>query len=72
MSTVLAFFLNDTSQFRMYEDVEGNCKKFWWRNLLLIQNFYPIKELCMSWSWYIAADFQLYVVTIVLLALSLK
>lgn len=51
ISVVVAMFLNDTSQFLMFEDIEGNCKKFWWRNLLFIQNLFPFKDICMSWSW---------------------
>lgn len=51
LSVVIGMFLNDISQFIMFEDLEGNCKKFWWRNALFIQNFFPLKEMCMSWSW---------------------
>lgn len=45
MSVVMAMFINDTSQFETIEDIEGNCKKYWWRNLLFIQTFYPKEEL---------------------------
>lgn len=51
MAVTIAMFLNDTSQFLMFEDIEGNCKKFFWRNLLFIQNLFPFQEICMTWSW---------------------
>lgn len=72
IAIVVAMFINDTSQFFMIEDVEGNCKRFWWRNLLMIQNLFPRDELCMTWSWYVAADFQLFIAASILLAVSVK
>lgn len=72
IGVVLAIYLNDTSQFLMIENIEGNCKKYWWRNLLLLQNFYPSSELCLSWSWYSAADFHLFIVFSILLAVSVR
>lgn len=72
IGVVLAIWLNDVSQFFMIEDIEGNCKKFWWRNLVLIQNFYPTSEICLIWSWYVAADFHLFIMFSILLALSVR
>ncbi|XP_013195317.2 nose resistant to fluoxetine protein 6-like [Amyelois transitella] len=48
------------------------CEQYWWRNLLYINNFYPQKEICMVWSWYMANDTQFYVVGIIILLLSVK
>lgn len=72
IAIIVAMFINDTSQFFMIEDVEGNCRRFWWRNLLMIQNLFPKDEICMTWSWYVAADFQLFIAASILLALSVK
>jgi peptidoglycan/LPS O-acetylase OafA/YrhL len=49
----------------MYEQaLFFECDKYWWANMLLINNFVPweqnAKGGCMPWSWAIAADFQLY------------
>lgn len=63
-------YLNDTSQFNQFEDLEKNCKQYWWRNLLMIHNYFEQHDMCMSWSWYVAADFQLFAVASVLLAVS--
>ena len=40
-----------------------NCKKYWWTNLLYINNFYPwrLNDECVDWSWYLANDMQFYI-----------
>ncbi|CRL08602.1 CLUMA_CG021290, isoform A [Clunio marinus] len=50
LAVTISIFLNDTSQYLMIENIEENCKNYWWRNVLCIQNFYPLSEMCMSWS----------------------
>lgn len=72
ISIVIGIYLKDTSTFILYEDLEDNCRKYWWRNLLMIQNWFSRHEICMSWSWFIAADFQLYALTLGLLAFSIR
>lgn len=49
-----------------------NCHKYWWRNVLYINNLFPQKDMCMVWSWYMANDTQFYVVGIILLLISVK
>ncbi|XP_034840927.1 nose resistant to fluoxetine protein 6-like [Maniola hyperantus] len=49
-----------------------NCAKYWWRNVLYINNLFPQKDMCMVWSWYMANDTQFYVVGIILLLISVK
>jgi len=39
------------------------CLKYFWRNLLFIQNFFPEGEMCMAWSWSIAVEWQMYMVS---------
>ena len=44
----------------------GNCQKYWWTNLLYINNFYPWKSAegsCIGWAWYLANDMQFYVIS---------
>ena len=41
----------------------GNtCYKYWWTNLLYINNFYPYSmgAECVGWTWYLANDMQFY------------
>ena len=41
-----------------------NCERFWWTNLLFINNLYPwkLQDQCMFWAWFVAANMQFYVV----------
>ncbi|GFU16715.1 nose resistant to fluoxetine protein 6 [Nephila pilipes] len=52
--------------------VEG-CRKDWWANFLFINNLYRTSSKgCLSYSWYLAADFQVYVICIPLVLLIMK
>jgi len=42
------------------EDQADACAQQWWKNLLYINNFFDAKPSCMGESWYLAADFQLF------------
>ena len=41
------------------------CYKYWWTNLLYINNLYPwkLKDECMRWTWYLANDMQFYIIS---------
>lgn len=43
--------------------------RYWWRNLLFINNFYPLSEMCMSWSWYLSVDFQCFTIGTIILVI---
>ncbi|XP_068725527.1 nose resistant to fluoxetine protein 6-like [Montipora capricornis] len=47
------------------------CEKYWWTNVLYINNFYPtsLQNECLDWSWYLANDMQFYVISPALLFL---
>ncbi|XP_051960120.1 O-acyltransferase like protein [Xyrauchen texanus] len=45
------------------EDEIFNCKKYWWLNLLLINNLFTITDICAPWTWYLSIDFQFYATT---------
>ena len=40
------------------------CAKYWWTNLLYINNLYPTETTnsCIGWVWYLANDMQFFVV----------
>ena len=44
--------------------LQKNCERYWWTNLLYINNLYPWKlgDECLGWSWYLANDMQFYVI----------
>ncbi|CAL1287085.1 unnamed protein product [Larinioides sclopetarius] len=35
----------------------------WWKYLLYINNFIPIHQMCVGWSWYLANDMQFYIIS---------
>eukprot|EP00026_Physarum_polycephalum_P002087 Phypoly_transcript_02091.p1 GENE.Phypoly_transcript_02091~~Phypoly_transcript_02091.p1 ORF type:complete len:662 (+),score=60.51 Phypoly_transcript_02091:96-2081(+) len=41
------------------------CDKYWWTNLLYINNFYPkdSAQQCLGWGWYLANDMQFFIFT---------
>ncbi|XP_055608978.1 O-acyltransferase like protein-like [Uranotaenia lowii] len=43
------------------------CREKWWGNMLLINNYYRPEEQCLIHTWYLAADFQLFIVGLTVL-----
>ncbi|KAL6255607.1 hypothetical protein P5V15_012855 [Pogonomyrmex californicus] len=62
--------IHKISQFYMYAKSYETCTKYWWRNLLYINNLFGLEEMCMSWSWYLANDMQFFIIAIIVLMLS--
>lgn len=44
-------------------DFSPACKKYWWSALLHIQNYVNVNDQCLNYSWYLGADFQLFIIT---------
>ncbi|XP_036143105.1 nose resistant to fluoxetine protein 6-like isoform X2 [Monomorium pharaonis] len=63
-------WFDKVSQIYIYERSHETCAKYWWRNLLYINNFFGIDAMCMSWSWYLANDMQFFVIAVAILILS--
>ena len=40
------------------------CVRYWWSNFLFINNFIPthIEDECLGWTWYLANDFQFFLI----------
>lgn len=45
------------------------CKQHWWRNILLIQNWFGFENICMTHTHHIATDFTLFVASFFLVIL---
>lgn len=72
LTGLVSIYLRDTSQYWMIEHNDINCPNYWWRNLFYIQNLYPLNDMCMTWSWFLAADFQCFCLTSLLLVIYTK
>ncbi|CAB3260984.1 unnamed protein product [Arctia plantaginis] len=44
-----------------------HCRTYWWSTLLHVQNYVNPSEMCISSSWYLSVDTQLYVLSPLLL-----
>ncbi|XP_055524704.1 O-acyltransferase like protein-like [Wyeomyia smithii] len=40
---------------------QDNCRRWWWANLLFINNYIQTEEPCLIQSWYLAVDMQLFI-----------
>ncbi|GFG29906.1 hypothetical protein Cfor_09924 [Coptotermes formosanus] len=49
-----------------------SCPNYWWRNALYINTLFPVQDMCMLWSWYLADDTQFYVLGCMLLILAVS
>ncbi|XP_038052261.1 O-acyltransferase like protein-like [Patiria miniata] len=60
----------------LFEGAANACRKYWWTNLLYINNLYPfpgdLDLQCMGWSWYLANDMQFFVISPVIIYLLYK
>ena len=47
------------------------CEKYWWTNILYINNFYPtsFSDQCFSLSWFVANDMQFFIISPIFLLL---
>ncbi|XP_039303959.1 nose resistant to fluoxetine protein 6-like [Solenopsis invicta] len=70
ISQITWTWFDKTSPFYVHERPLENCSKYWWRNLLYINNLFGFKTMCMSWSWYLSADMQFFMIAVALLILS--
>ncbi|XP_054729042.1 O-acyltransferase like protein-like [Anastrepha obliqua] len=48
------------------------CPKYWWRNLLYINTLFPVDQMCMLWSWYLANDTQFYIIGAIILIVGVR
>lgn len=43
------------------ETEKSFCRRNWWTNMLYINNYVNPSQMCLIQSWYLAADFQLFI-----------
>ncbi|KAI5733761.1 hypothetical protein M8J76_015589 [Diaphorina citri] len=48
------------------------CQENWWTNILFVNNFFNENQMCMLQSWFLAVDFQLFLLSFLLIYLCWK
>uniref|UniRef100_A0A915A9M1 Acyltransferase 3 domain-containing protein n=1 Tax=Parascaris univalens TaxID=6257 RepID=A0A915A9M1_PARUN len=61
------YFTNGPTELTAGASEVEYCKKYWWRNILYINNFFPLDEMCMGHSWYLSTDMQVHIFSPLLL-----
>nr|XP_014087297.1 O-acyltransferase like protein-like isoform X3 [Bactrocera oleae] len=72
LSDVFYDLTNTYSPFYLGVNSGYYCKQSWWHNVLYIQNFLDMKDICCSWTWYLACEMQFYLLITVLLFLYVR
>ncbi|KFM62404.1 Nose resistant to fluoxetine protein 6, partial [Stegodyphus mimosarum] len=71
--TILLYPLGDGPVYKMFgKEYMEACYTKVWRNLIFINNFYPLGESCLGHFWYMATDMQLYLVSLITIPVLLK
>ncbi|XP_055613836.1 O-acyltransferase like protein-like, partial [Uranotaenia lowii] len=69
---LLMSYVVDTSKFWVHERSDDRCQRFWWRNVLYIQNLFDVEDLCLNWTWSLACEMQYYIISTALLFVYAK
>uniref|UniRef100_A0A8D8I3H0 Nose resistant to fluoxetine protein 6 n=1 Tax=Culex pipiens TaxID=7175 RepID=A0A8D8I3H0_CULPI len=69
---LMTSYIVDTSKFFVHERSDLTCQRYWWRNVLYIQNLYNVDELCLNWTWSLACEMQYYIISTALLFVYAK
>lgn len=72
-ATLLQYVSSGPIWYRFLDD-SNKCINNAWQNFLYINNFLPsdFNQQCMAWTWYLANDFQFFILGILILAIYLK
>ncbi|XP_018569124.1 O-acyltransferase like protein-like isoform X1 [Anoplophora glabripennis] len=70
--TYMTYTFFDGPQADMLQCDKEACQTHWWANLLLINNFFYVKDMCNLSSWHMACDFQAYAACMALFYLMYK
>jgi peptidoglycan/LPS O-acetylase OafA/YrhL len=62
-SSSFQFLLVDGPSIGFLERQVEICHKYWWSSLLLIQTYVNVETICMGVTWYLSADFHLFLLS---------
>lgn len=61
--TTLLPYLGDGPYWSSTDHALRPCRDHWWANALFFSNFYQPRDMCMSWSYYLVNDIQMYLLS---------
>ncbi|KAM7305228.1 hypothetical protein ISCGN_015125 [Ixodes scapularis] len=68
LSLGLLFLMPVLGDGPFWTDIMGTeielCERAWWSNLLFINNFWQSKEMCLVATWYLACNFQFFILSV--------
>ncbi|KFB44408.1 AGAP005146-PA-like protein [Anopheles sinensis] len=71
-ATWLVRYLDGPLWRKGFETGRTYCRRNWWANLLYINNYYATDEPCMQHTWYLAADFHMFIYGLVVCAVVFR
>ncbi|XP_017067355.1 nose resistant to fluoxetine protein 6 [Drosophila eugracilis] len=69
---VMIEYQRQVSALHITDPQDELCRRNFIRNFLFIQNLFPIKEMCGSWTWSLGCDMQLHMLAMTLLFVHTK
>lgn len=61
--TLQRYFGDGPYNIALIDEYYSNCENYWFAALLHIQNFVNPHNLCLSNTWYLSTDFQLFILS---------
>ncbi|KAK9872845.1 hypothetical protein WA026_019632 [Henosepilachna vigintioctopunctata] len=62
-ATGLVSYVSDGPRWGLMDDLLlTSCKNKWWATILYVQNYDKVENLCVSQSWYLSVDMQLFII----------
>ncbi|XP_018578012.1 O-acyltransferase like protein-like [Anoplophora glabripennis] len=52
--------------------IQESCEHNWWQTFCFVNNYLYIADMCLPPSWYLSADYQLYIMAVITIYLILK
>ncbi|XP_055838509.1 nose resistant to fluoxetine protein 6-like [Episyrphus balteatus] len=72
LSDCIYDFMDMFSPFQMDQYNGLYCKQNWWYNILFINNFLDLKDICSSWTWYLGCEMQFFILFTLILIIYAK
>lgn len=72
LQIIMPIFLEGPLVLELIQPLARNCERNWLLNLLFIHNILPLENTCLSYTWTISVEIQLYLIASLLTYLYIK